>query len=317
MKPSDWPMTTTHSLDTDAAEHSPQALLERSLPAHGRVSLAVLAGIGERLASSVSQLQRDGTDVQGRLARLEAWGLQLQELAQVVGRAPQLRQERVDLGLALLQTLADSRSASASPTCCMKARTRAVWRRSGWVSIHTGTLSSGITSDTATSSGWRLHEGGQDADADAGAQHRRHRVEDVDPHPHVGLRQVLRIQRSYTRCLASRSKATQGASRSSCCRVARSAAGRVRRAGVHTAVGVAQLAAHQVLGHVADRRSATSASRRDQPADSSAGAATGRPGRRSPPPPPRCPGRRARSRPAAAAAGAPSPRRRWSRAAGR
>jgi hypothetical protein len=107
MKPSDWPMTTTHSLDTDAAEHSPQALLERSLPAHGRVSLAVLAGIGERLASSVSQLQRDGTDVQGRLARLEAWGLQLQELAQVVGRAPQLRQERVDLGLALLQTLAE------------------------------------------------------------------------------------------------------------------------------------------------------------------------------------------------------------------
>jgi hypothetical protein len=48
-----------------------------------------------------------------------------------------------------------SRCASASPTCCMKARTRAVWRRSGWVSIHTGTLSSGITSDTGSRSGWR------------------------------------------------------------------------------------------------------------------------------------------------------------------
>ena len=37
----------------------------------------------------------------------------------------------------------------------MKARTRAVWRRSGWVSIHTGTDSSGMGADTATRSGWR------------------------------------------------------------------------------------------------------------------------------------------------------------------
>lgn len=107
MKPSDWPLSTTHSLDMDAADRSPQASLERSLPAQGRVSLAVLAGIGERLAASVSQLQRDGADAAGPLARLESWGLQLQELAQVVGRATQLRQERVDLGLALLQTLAE------------------------------------------------------------------------------------------------------------------------------------------------------------------------------------------------------------------
>lgn len=107
MKPSDWPLSgATHPAWTwtqpTAARRPPPAQ-----PAQGRVSLAVLAGIGERLAASVSQLQRDGAGAAGPLARLESWGLQLQELAQVVGRATQLRQERVDLGLALLQTLAE------------------------------------------------------------------------------------------------------------------------------------------------------------------------------------------------------------------
>lgn len=80
---------------------------ERSLPAQGRLALPVLGAIGERLAAGVSEMQRNPAAVADGLARLERWGLQLQALAQVVARAPQLRRERVDLGLALLQTLAE------------------------------------------------------------------------------------------------------------------------------------------------------------------------------------------------------------------
>jgi hypothetical protein len=101
MKPSDWPPTITTRLSP------PPDAAERSLPAQGRVPLAVLAGIGEQLAAGVSAVQRQGGSADAALARLEAWGVQLQELAQVLSRGLQLRQERVDLGLALLQTLAE------------------------------------------------------------------------------------------------------------------------------------------------------------------------------------------------------------------
>lgn len=76
-------------------------------PAPGRLPLALLAAIGERLAASALALQDGRADAVATGARLERWGLQLQELAQVMARAPQLRQEAVDLGLALLQTLAE------------------------------------------------------------------------------------------------------------------------------------------------------------------------------------------------------------------
>lgn len=79
----------------------------RVLPAQGRLPLSLLSGIGERLASRALALQEAGTDAAAEGARLERWGLQLQELAQVVSHAGQLRQEGVDLGLALLQTLAE------------------------------------------------------------------------------------------------------------------------------------------------------------------------------------------------------------------
>lgn len=77
------------------------------LPAQGRLPLALLAAIGERLAACALALQDGRADAVAEGARLERWGLQLQELAQVMARAPQLRQEAVDLGLALLQTLAE------------------------------------------------------------------------------------------------------------------------------------------------------------------------------------------------------------------
>ena len=78
-------------------------------PEHGppRLPLQVLAAVGERLAATATGLMNEGADVASELARLERWGLQLQALVQVVTRAPQLRHERVDLGLALLQTLAE------------------------------------------------------------------------------------------------------------------------------------------------------------------------------------------------------------------
>ena len=90
--------TATTSFDTGP---------ERSLPTQGRLPLAVLSGIGERLAAEASAQQHTGHGAAAAWERLERWGLQLQELAQVVARAPQLRREPVDLGLALLQTLAE------------------------------------------------------------------------------------------------------------------------------------------------------------------------------------------------------------------
>lgn len=89
----------------------------RPLPVPAQVPLPLLAAIGERLAASASWLQETAqgqgtgqganTDSLAELARLERFGLQLQELAQVVARAQQLRHESVDLGLALLQTVAE------------------------------------------------------------------------------------------------------------------------------------------------------------------------------------------------------------------
>lgn len=78
---------------------------------------ALLGAAGERLAAGAAALQPlcataagaalEGATLARGLARLEQQGLQLQELALVVSRAPQLRQEPVDLGLALLQTVAE------------------------------------------------------------------------------------------------------------------------------------------------------------------------------------------------------------------
>jgi len=92
----------------------------RSLFGSGRVPLQLLAAVGERLAASVSGMQQQAqsgeavaqppantSEAAGELARLEQLGLQLQELVQVVARAGQLRHESVDLGLALLQTVAE------------------------------------------------------------------------------------------------------------------------------------------------------------------------------------------------------------------
>lgn len=85
----------------------------RPLPVPAQVPLPLLAAIGERLAASTSRLQEAAQaqgpreDTLAELARLERFGLQLQELAQVVARAQQLRHESVDLGLALLQTVAE------------------------------------------------------------------------------------------------------------------------------------------------------------------------------------------------------------------
>lgn len=86
---------------------------ERSLPAQGRLPLPVLAAIGERMAASAAGLLAGRLDAAAELARLERWGLQLQALAQVVSHAQQLRHERVDLGLALLQTAAEWSSEAA------------------------------------------------------------------------------------------------------------------------------------------------------------------------------------------------------------
>ncbi|MBL8286872.1 MAG: HAMP domain-containing histidine kinase [Rubrivivax sp.] len=69
--------------------------------------LPLLAAVGERLAAVASRAIASPATAAGELARLEAFGLQLQELAHVVARAQQLRQESVDLGLALLQTVAE------------------------------------------------------------------------------------------------------------------------------------------------------------------------------------------------------------------
>lgn len=78
---------------------------DRSLPAQGRLPLQLLAAIGERLAAGAACWKLE--DTMAEVARLERWGLQLQALAQVMQRGPRLRRESVDLGLALLQTLAE------------------------------------------------------------------------------------------------------------------------------------------------------------------------------------------------------------------
>jgi RNA polymerase sigma-70 factor (ECF subfamily) len=96
-----------------------------------------------------------------------------------------------------------------------------------------------------------LHEGRQDADADAGVQHRRHRVEDVHAHAHLGLRQLL-LHPAVVHALHAVALeghpgrvAQQLRQRLHGLRQPRCAAPRV-----HAAVRQAQLAAHQVFGHV-------------------------------------------------------------------
>jgi hypothetical protein len=75
------------------ARMPPPASADHLLPAQGRLPLALLAAIGERLAARALALQDGRADAVAEGARLERWGLQLQELAQVVARAAQLRQE--------------------------------------------------------------------------------------------------------------------------------------------------------------------------------------------------------------------------------
>lgn len=69
--------------------------------------LPALAAVGERLAAVASRALASPAAAASELARLGAFGLQLQELAHVVARVHQLRHESVDLGLALLQTVAE------------------------------------------------------------------------------------------------------------------------------------------------------------------------------------------------------------------
>ncbi|MBL8341433.1 MAG: HAMP domain-containing histidine kinase [Rubrivivax sp.] len=80
--------------------------------AAGTLPVPLLAALGERLAAGIASLPRgEGVPgnpaLQGEVERLERLGLQLQELAHIVGRVQQLRRESVDLGLALLQTVAE------------------------------------------------------------------------------------------------------------------------------------------------------------------------------------------------------------------
>lgn len=92
----------------------------RALPVQTHVPLSLLAAVGERVAEVAMRMQAapqgDGTSaavgtalaaVIGEAERLERFGLQLQELAQVAARAQQLRREAVDLGMALVQTVAE------------------------------------------------------------------------------------------------------------------------------------------------------------------------------------------------------------------
>jgi len=96
-----------------AAGTSPAASADvRTLPVQTQVSLSLLAAVGERVAESAARMQAapSGSCSRAELAeaeRLERFGLQLQELAQVAARAQQLRREAVDLGLALVQTVAE------------------------------------------------------------------------------------------------------------------------------------------------------------------------------------------------------------------
>jgi len=84
----------------------------RTLPLQTHVPLSLLAAVGERVAESAARMQAvpPAERAEATLAeaqRLERFGLQLQELAQVAARAQQLRHEAVDLGLALVQTVAE------------------------------------------------------------------------------------------------------------------------------------------------------------------------------------------------------------------
>lgn len=93
----------------------------RALPVQTHVPLLLLAAVGERVAAVATRMQGATESERGASAamgaalaavigeaeRLERFGLQLQELAQVAARAQQLRQEAVDLGLALVQTVAE------------------------------------------------------------------------------------------------------------------------------------------------------------------------------------------------------------------
>jgi len=89
---------TTLGTDGPQAEHMP--------PGPGRLPLSLLGAIGERVAAAATALQRAGAS-DPALEALERFGLQLQELRHVLANAAHLRHERVDLGLALLQTLAE------------------------------------------------------------------------------------------------------------------------------------------------------------------------------------------------------------------
>ena len=92
----------------------------RALPVQTHVPLSLLAAVGERVAEVAMRMQAapQGDDTRaavgtalaaviGEAERLERFGLQLQELAQVAARAQQLRREAVDLGMALVQTVAE------------------------------------------------------------------------------------------------------------------------------------------------------------------------------------------------------------------
>jgi len=84
----------------------------RALPLQTHVPLSLLAAVGERVAESAARMQAvpPAERAEAALAearRLERFGLQLQELSQVAARAQQLRHEAVDLGLALVQTVAE------------------------------------------------------------------------------------------------------------------------------------------------------------------------------------------------------------------
>ena len=92
----------------------------RALPVQTHAPLSLLAAVGERVAEVAMRMQAapQGDDtsaavgtalaaVIGEAERLERFGLQLQELAQVAARAQQLRREAVDLGMALVQTVAE------------------------------------------------------------------------------------------------------------------------------------------------------------------------------------------------------------------
>jgi signal transduction histidine kinase len=96
---------------TDPPEAVPSPAAPRPAAAAGQVPMRLMAAIGERLAAGICALQcgegLQGPAMQGEAERLERLGLQLQELAHIVGRVQQLRRESVDLGLALLQTVAE------------------------------------------------------------------------------------------------------------------------------------------------------------------------------------------------------------------